>query len=83
MKPTARDSMEAEKGAEEADGKEPGMEPLDSQEEMSERWCQGTKATSWASEEAKAGEWVPHKAWIGHTKCTTGHPGRRSRQGWA
>ena len=27
MKPTARESMEGEKGAEEADGKEPGMEP--------------------------------------------------------
>ena len=30
MKPTARESMEGEKGAEEADGKEPGMEPPDS-----------------------------------------------------
>ena len=47
------------------------MEPPDSWEEMSERWCQGTKATSWASEEAKAGERAPHKAWSGCTKLVT------------
>ena len=61
MEPTARESVKGEKGAEEADAEESGMESPD-QEEMLERRCQGTKAASWASEEAKAGEGALCKA---------------------
>lgn len=61
MEPTARESVKGEKGAEKADAEESGVESPD-QEEMLERRCQGTKAASWASEEAKAGEGALCKA---------------------